>query len=204
MLIIHQGSCVCNSAVWTATLDECWAESIESIPPKQGILIVIVQGRPKMRRKWLSLLPICWLPKFDITLSSCFLLPVLFFLLGHSSGTRSAMAWQMGRSSSSAIVWAGWLEWPGRKTAQTVRNRICSVLSNLGNQQMERSDSHICLVLGSPCPKAATRYSWLGHAGFLTLDIYKNPITSSIIEHLSLEFVRWHLSIPNFAASCKG
>ena len=117
------------------------------------------QGWPKMRRKWLSLLPICWLPKFDITLSSCFLLPVLFFLLGHSSGTRTAMAWQMGRSSSSAIVWAGWLEWPGRKTAQTVRNRICSVLSNLGNQQMERSDSHICLVLGSPCPKAATRYS---------------------------------------------
>ena len=166
-----------------------------------------------MRRKWLSLLPICQLPKFDSTLeilflTACAVFPPWPFLPIVPNNCRRGgpphLPWQMGRSSSSAIVWASWLEWPGRKTAQTVRNRICSVLSNLGNQQMERSDSHICLVLGSPCPKAATRYSWLGHAGFLTLDIYKTPITSSIIEHLSLEFVRWHLSIPNFAASCKG
>ena len=35
-------------------------------------------------------------------------------------------------------VWADWLEWMGRKTAQAVINRISSVLSNLGNRQMGR------------------------------------------------------------------
>ena len=39
----------------------------------------------------------------------------------------------------------------GRKTAQAVRNRISSVLSNLGNRQMGRSDSHFRLILGLPC-----------------------------------------------------
>ena len=39
-----------------------------------------------------------------------------------------------GPSPSARAVWADWLEWMGRKTAQAVRNRISSVLASLGTQ----------------------------------------------------------------------
>ena len=46
---------------------------------------------------------------------------------------------QIGRPTRDAVSYCIWLRrgWAG-KTAQTVRNRISSVLSNLGNQAEER------------------------------------------------------------------
>ena len=69
-----------------------------------------------MRRKWLSLLPICRVPKYDSTLEILFLTacadspPCPFQPIGPKSPGR----WG-GTSSPSALVWADWLEWPVRK-----------------------------------------------------------------------------------------
>ena len=65
--------------------------------------------------------PSAWVPKLASTRE----IPPLLPGLGRQGG---------GLSPSARAVWADWLEWMGRKTAQAVRNRISSVLSNLGNQ----------------------------------------------------------------------
>ena len=81
--------------------------------------------------------PSAWVPKLASTLE----VPPHLPGLGRRGG---------GPSPSARAVWADWLEWMGRKTAQAVRNRISSVLASLGTQAEGEGDSHFRLVLGLP------------------------------------------------------
>ena len=100
--------------------------SIHSTGDHQGVLIVVLyKVGPRWGESVYHSLPICRLPKYDSTLE----VPPHLPGLGRRGG---------GPSPSARAVWADWLEWMGRKTAQAVINRISSVLSNLGNRQMGR------------------------------------------------------------------
>ena len=108
-------------------------------------------GEPKTRQMWLSLLSICWLPKFDSTLQILFLTVCAVFLPGHSSQPAQTIADEEDLPICQAMAERVPLEWPRRKNSTGSKKQDDSVISNLGNQQMGRSDSHFRLILGLPC-----------------------------------------------------
>ena len=107
-------------------------------------------GGAQDKADWLSLLSICWLPKFDSTLQILFLTVCAVFLPGHSSQPAQTIADEEDLPICQAMaVWVP-LEWPRRKNSTGSKKQDDSVISNLGNQQMGRSDSHFRLILGLP------------------------------------------------------
>ena len=89
----------------------------------QGILIVVLyKVGPRQGESVYHPPHLPGYPNMTAHLRSCFLLPGLFFLPGYSSQSAQTIADKEGPAqadgkgpSSSAIVWADCLEWPGRK-----------------------------------------------------------------------------------------
>ena len=125
-----------------------------------------IQWRPKKRRMWLSPCSSARVPRLDSTLEILFLTAFAVFLSVHSSQS-AQRALAEGEVPLTPFPFAhlpglfgliGWNE-QGGKIAQAVRNRISSVLSNLGNRAEGEGDSHFSLILGHPCPSLTVKRS---------------------------------------------